>query len=453
MPDDTQPEATPRTRDVVVIGGGLAGITAALHLSEQGNDVHLVEQAPRLGGKLDEITIDGIVIPKAADNFLARRDEVSDLAEQLGLASGLNEPSARSPRIYRDGRLHPLPANVLGIPATDELSATGLISVEGQTRAGLDRTMPDDRTNQDESVGAMVRRRLGDEVLEYLVDPLLGGINAGDTDRLSLASGTPQLAELRALDASLLTAAESTIASRPPSPGPVFRSLRGGLCRLVDAAEDLLRSRPNVSIELNSTAALERDGDRWTVGSVTADSVVIATPAFAAASLVEPFAHGLSQQLALMDYSSVAMAIIVLPEGTLDIDPSVSGILVPRKCGLHVTAISFASHKWPEMAGDGRQILRISVGRRTDARWRDYSDDELTNIIVSDACQILGQEVPRGESGIVRWPQSLPQYDVGHVDWLREVDAAAAEFRGLSLVGAWRNGLGLPAVVASGQSA
>ncbi len=437
---------------VAVIGGGLAGISASLELSARGADVHLIEKTTRLGGKIDEASVDGIVVPKAADNFLARRHEVSDLAQRLGLADDLISPTARSPRIYRDGRLHPLPPNVLGIPASDDLRATGLISAAGNVRALQDRTLPDDRPTADESVGAMVRRRLGDEVLEYLVDPLLGGINAGDSDRLSLESGAPQLAELRAHGPSLLEAAETFVQNRPITPGPVFRSIRGGLCRLVEAAETELRSRPNVTIEMGSAPALRQNGTHWMVGSLGADRVVISTPAPAAASLVQSFAPDLSQRLNTLEYSSVAVAIMVLAPGTLDIDPTISGVLVPRGCGLHVTALSFASHKWPDLTNDDRQIVRISVGRRTDLRWLELSDDELIDVVCADASQVLGQSVPSGEWTIARWPKSLPQYDVGHADWLRSVDTACEEFPGLTLVGAWRNGLGLPAVVASGQS-
>ena len=126
---------------------------------------------------------------------------------------------------------------------------------------------------------------------------------------------------------------------------------------------------------------------------------------------------------------------------------------MPRRCGLYVTAISFASHKWPDIGGDGRQILRISVGRREDTRWTEMTDDELIEVIRSDAAEVLGQHVPAGHWTIARWPKSLPQYDVGHLDWLAEVDSATAELPGLTLVGAWRDGLGLPATVSSGRTA
>lgn len=440
------------THTSVVIGGGFAGIAAAVELSDRGDRVHLIERDSRLGGKVDEVVVGDLTVPKAADNYLARRPEVSGLAERLGLADELIVPAASSPRIYRDGALHRLPPNVLGIPATDELAATGLISAAGAERAALDRTMPDDRPSHDESVGALVRRRLGDEVLEYLVDPLLGGINAGDSDQLSLESGTPQLAELRTHGPSLLDAAAAALAKRPANPAPVFRSVRGGLCRLVDAAEAELRSRANVSIHVDYEATLSRDQEGWAVDGIDADHVVIATPALAASKLLDTIAPDVSTGLTAIDYSSPAVAIIVLAPNTLDVDPAISGILVPRLCGLHITAISFASHKWPDIAGDGRQILRISTGRRNDTRWMNMSDEDLMNVVLADASEVLGQIVPPGKSAIARWPHSLPQYDVGHADWVAGVDSQLSRYPGLSFAGAWRNGLGLPAVVASGQS-
>lgn len=447
---NSQPQPPTTT---AVIGGGIAGLCAALALSARGDAVHLFERTDILGGKIGETTVEGVTVPTGPDAFLARRPEVTDLAIELGLGDQLISPSAGSARIYRDGHLHPLPPNVLGIPATDDLDASGLISPQGAARARQDRSAEDDRTDNDESVGDLVRRRLGDEVLEYLVDPLLGGINAGDSDRLGVEAGVPQIAQLRAMGPSLLASAEATLANRPANPPPVFSSVKGGMNRLVDAAYDQLRERPNVSIHMGTEATLDRSEHGWTVESTEVDHVVIATPAFAAATMVRPFANELADELQSIDYSSVGLALVVLPANTLTLDPSVSGVLIPRLCGHHVTAISFASHKWPDMAGDDRQILRVSVGRRTDERWITMGDDELLEIVRDDVSTILGQPLPSGPSAIARWPRSLPQYDVDHGERIARIDDLTAQLRGVSFVGAWRNGLGLPACVASGRDA
>ena len=447
----TGPEMAGVSRTSAVIGGGISGITAALELSKAGDRVHLFEKAAQFGGKIAETEVNGITIPTGPDNFLARRTEVFELASELGLDDRLISPSAGSARIYRDGRLHPLPPNVLGVPATTELSGTGLISEFGSRRAAEDLAAADDRTVRDESVGSLIRRRLGDEVLEYLVDPLLGGINAGDSDRLSLQSGTPQLAQLRAKHPSLTTAAKMTLDERPPNPGPVFSTIDGGMARLVDHAVSRLTDL-GVTIHLGTNASIDRQADGWSVSSHPADRVVIATPSFVAADLVRGFAPALSGELAGIDYSSVGVTIFVLPPNTLSIDRSISGVLVPRACGFTVTAISFASHKWPAMAGDDQQILRVSVGRRTDARWRQLAEEDLVELVRAEASEILGQAIPPCPSSVALWPQSLPQYDVDHADRVARIERQASQFDGLSFVGAWKSGLGLPACVATGRA-
>jgi oxygen-dependent protoporphyrinogen oxidase len=432
-----------------VIGGGITGLTSALDLSADGRTVHLFEQMDVLGGKIAETSIAGRVVPTGPDAFLSRRPEVTELAASLGLEQMLVSPSAASARIFRDGRLHRLPANVLGVPATIELGSTGLISAAGVERAGADLTAPDDRPRTDESVGAMVRRRLGDEVLEYIVDPLLGGINAGDSDRLSIETGAPQLDVLRQRHPSLIQAAADTLAGANRNAGPVFTSVIGGLNRLIDLAVTELRSRPNVELSLGAPATLTRTEAGWSVSGVEVDNVLITTPAASASSLVRPFAPEASLELDAIDYSSVALAVLVAPRETFAVDASISGVLIPRLAGLTVTAVSFATHKWPELSHDGDHVLRVSIGRRNAREWQRQSDVLLLEKIRADLGHIFDTDVPVGPAVLTRWMNSLPQYDVGHGEKVARVDAAVSNVAGLFLAGAWREGLGLPACVES----
>lgn len=452
MPTVSDQASDRPAQTVAVIGGGITGISAALSLSNAGHTVHLFEAHNALGGKIGEIRLDGRTLPTGPDAFLARRHEFTELATDLGMADELVSPAAGSARIYRNGVLHPLPPNVLGIPATYDLDDTGLLSSEGVARVQHDIDAPDDRPASDESVGDLVRRRLGDEVHEYLVDPLLGGINAGDSDRLSLISGVPQLATLRAKSPSLIEAASQTLAAAPENPGPVFHSIAGGLTRLIERAEDALTTR-GVGIHLGSAASVERVADRWSVSNFEVDHVVLTTPAFTSAGLLSDIAPRAADLLRTIDYSSVGLAVLVLPPDTIDVDASISGVLVPRLCGLHVTAVSFASHKWPQLAADGAQILRVSVGRRTDERWSHLRDDEVLQVIRNDLSEIFGAIVPDSPAALTRWLRSLPQYDVNHAAKIADIDSATAHLSGLTLTGAWRNGLGLPACVAAGQVA
>ena len=441
---------------VAIIGGGITGISAALEALALGADVHLFEADSQLGGKVAEVELDGRILPTAPDAFLARRPEMTDLAISLGLEPSLVSPAAGSPRIFRDGSLYPLPPNVLGIPATAELTP-GLLSAAGIERLSKDLRAGPSKLVDDESAGALVRRRLGDEALEYLVDPLLGGINAGDSDQLSIMSGVPQLATLRDRNPSLIGAAADTLASAPQNPGPVFRSVSGGLSRMVQTAAQKLTTG-GARVHVGSRARIQPDALRWrieseTTESLNADAVVITTPAFTTSQLIATFALDAADALSQIEYSSVALTLLVLPPGTIEIDPQISGVLVPRKAGLHVTAVSFASHKWPALAARGEQILRVSVGRRTHTTWQELTDGELVAEIRSDLAEIFGADIPTGPTHVSRWKDSLPQYDVGHNAKIQTLDRTTQAFDGLALTGAWRSGLGLPACVAAGRTA
>ena len=452
------PESPADLRPIAVIGGGISGLSAAWELTRNGRRVELFERSEKFGGKIDQIDMDGLLLPTGPDAFLARRTEVSSLATEIGLGDSLTSPVARSARIYRDGVLHPLPPNVLGVPATADLSSSGLISTEGAARAAQGPSDDAGRVDTDESVGALVRRQLGDEVLEFLVDPLLGGINAGDSDRLSVEAGVPQLDALRKRGPRLLDAAADTLtaaaAARGSDPAPpVFYSVQGGLSRLVERLVDLLKADPLCNLHTGASPRPVRAGDGWLVGDLDVSDVITTIPAHGSAEFVEEISPVAGDLLRGIEYSSVALTIMTLAPGTIDLDPTVSGVLVPRMLGHNVTAVSFASHKWPDLAVRDRQVLRVSVGRRTDTRWMSMTNDELVSAIEDDLSEIFGVEIASSNTHVTRWMHALPQYDVGHRERIAQLDRTLDELRGLHMTGAWRDGLGLPACVAAGRHA
>lgn len=443
---------------VAVIGGGITGLSAAYQLTKDGHSVALFESSDSFGGKIAESSIDGLNFPTGPDAFLARRPEVIALAEELGLDTALISPAASAARIYRNGRLHPLPPNVLGIPATADVGATGLISPEGAQRASA--TIADDLSavDRDESVGSLVRRQMGDEVLEFLVDPLLGGINAGDSDRLSIVSGVPQIDALRKRDPILLHAAQqalqdAALAVQHTGPRPVFRSIEGGLSRLIDRLVHTLNEADHCELLSDRRASIEQLDDGWRVGGHEFDQIISTIPAFAAAELLDQISPAASKQLRTIDYSSVALTVLTLPPNALAVDKAISGVLIPRSLGFDVTAVSFASHKWPSLSVGGQHMLRVSTGRRTNDGWSHLNDEELVTQIEHDLSEIFSTEVSATNATVTRWMQSLPQYDVGHADVITGLDAALETLPGLHLTGAWRNGLGLPACVGAGRRA
>lgn len=440
---------------IAIIGCGIAGLAAAHHLIDEDVDVHLFEASDRLGGKIATTTLGDEVLPAAADNFLARVPQVSDLANELGLGDELISPTATSAFIYRSGALHGLPPTLLGIPADlDALGRSSLISADGVERARADLQAADDRPEGDESVGDLVRRRLGDEIHEYLVDPLLGGINAGDSDQLSITYGVPQIRAARDRGPSLITAAQG-MRSGIIVGSPVFLSVRGGMQTLIDALEAELSANNSVFVNLNTPIeGVTRSQKGWGVGVGDAafDAVVVALPPSPASTVLSACAPEAAAAFGAIDMSSVAMTVMALAPGSLPVSDDVSGVLVPRLEGLHVTAVSIASNKWPGISE--HQILRVSMGRRTDTRWRDMTTDERLATVIVDLQTIFGCEIHPLDATIVEWIDSLPQYDVDHGKRIDAVESALASAApGVHLAGAALRGLGLPACVQSGRDA
>ncbi len=448
-------------RRVGVVGGGISGLTAALDLAEAGCEVTVFEPAS-LGGKVAFVEHGVSRLPTGPDAFLARRPEMIDLAERLGLGEELVAPQAGQARIFRDGRLHPIPPSVLGVPReVDSLRSSDLLDDRAVTRAAEDLDAAADRPAHDESVGALVRRRLGDDVLEWLVDPLLGGINAGDSDRLSVRSGVPQIDALASRNASLIRSADE-MGSAVATDAPVFLTPEGGLHRLLDALDQRLRSL-GVGFSPTGVDACVRTGVGWSIatprGRHDVDAVLTTTPAPVTAGLFdEATLADAGAALRAIEYSSVALILLEVDLGEAPVEPSMSGVLVPRLAGLDVTAISFADHKWPWLRRESgrRLVLRVSVGRRTNTSWIALDDHSLLDRAVADCSTVLGLDPSRFDTTsaiVTRWRDALPQYDVGHHERVSVVESAAEQTPGLAMTGAWHRGLGLPACVGAAQRA
>lgn len=469
----------------VVVGAGMTGLAAAYELVRGGVEVDLVDAAGRPGGPILTTPFAGVDLDAGPDAFLARVPHAVDLCVELGLGDDLVAPAARHAYLWCDDRLRRFPDGLLlGIPTDlDALAASGIVSPAGVRRAAEDLVRPADgpAPGCDESVGDLIRRRLGPEVLDRLVDPLLSGIFAGDTDRLSLLAGAPQIAAAARPGPSLLDGARAALsaATRPPAAGeappPVFRTLRGGLGRLVDALLDAIGAeRLRLGTELDRLAApagpdrrYRLDGRRTApsggpgVGTgagapveLEADGVVVATPAPAASRLVEVLAPEAAKLLAGIRYASVALASFAVREADVGVPLDGSGFLVPRSAGLLMTACSWASTKFDHLGGDGTARLRVSAGRIDDHRAEALTDAALIEALRADLRTTMGIEAPPLAVRLNRWPASLPQYRVGHLDRLAAIeDEVARVAPGVVVTGAAFRGVGLPACIAQGRGA
>lgn len=464
------------TRHVVVVGAGITGLTAAFTLATRNLGVRLtvLEASDRVGGKVLSTPFAGRPVDCAADAFLARVPDAIELCDELGLSDVLTSPVERSALVWSRGALRPLPTGlVLGVPTDmDALAASGILSREGVARAAedLDRSewmegqpAADPEGAGDQSVGSLVRGHLGDEVFERLVGPLLSGVNAGDADRLSLATGAAQLAAAARRSPSLVAGLraqqrDALDAGADPS-APVFRGIPIGTQALTDLLFARL-STSGVPVHLRRPAlALEPETRGWRVhtaaGIVAADAVVLATPAPISARLLEPVVPDVAAELVALEYASVAMITLAVPRTSVGRQLDASGFLVgsddPLPC---LTACSWASAKWAHLADPEVAILRASVGRFGDAAALELDDDDLVAAVVADLATSIGLSGPPLESRVTRWIDALPQFRPGHLGrvraWRAEVDTGAP---GLVLAGAAYDGLGLPACIRQGRVA
>ena len=459
---------------VVVVGAGITGLTVAHRLAQVLPDtaVTVLEADDRVGGKIRTTPIAGILVDEAADAFLARVPEGLALVRELGLEDQLVTPAERRAFVYRHGALHRFPEGLtLGVPTDlDALRSSGLISAAGLDRAAQDLTAPADGPAGDETVGALVRRRVGDEIFDAFVGPLLSGVNAGDADELSVAAGAPQFAAAVRDQPSLIRGlqAQRAAAAAADPDAPIFYGLRGGTQSLVDAiAARLPAGSVRTGCPATSIARVPTGGfvvattpaAGGAAGRIDADAVVLATPTFVAADLIEPVLPDLAPELRSLAWSSVVLATFAVPRAAIDHALDGSGFLVSEGEGLLMTACSFGSSKWAHWAhwadasdrsdrSDELVVLRVSAGRHHDRRAWELGDDDLRTALLDELRTTIGLHGAPAATRLSRWARALPQYRPGHLERARAwKQQAASEVPGLFLAGAGYFGLGLPACI------
>jgi protoporphyrinogen/coproporphyrinogen III oxidase len=452
-----------RRVDLAVVGGGISGLAAGWIGMQRGADVVVLEAADAPGGKLRTSPVAGIEIDEGADAFLARVPEAARLCREVGLGDDLVSPATGTAYVWTDGALRRLPSEqLLGVPTDlDAVAASGILSAAGVERARADLTAPDDAPSGDEAIGALVRRRLGAEVLDRLVAPLLGGIWAGDCDLLSLRVAAANLAAARDRHTSLIRGAAALRAEaveQGAADGPVFLAPRGGMARLVDALAERLGERLCCG---TPASGLEPDGAGWRLATgdagdpgaershVVADRVVLATPAYVTARLLASIAPQAAAFLSRIDYASVVLTVLVVPREAIDHPLDGSGFLVPQSSGRLLTACSWMTSKWAHLGVDpSTVILRASAGRAGDDRALGATDDELMAALADDLRDTMALHGPPTAVRVSRWERSFPQPRPGHLDAVATAERALAERApGLTMAGAWELGVGLPACI------
>lgn len=440
-------------RHVVVVGGGISGLAAAYAVRQALPDVAItiVEESERLGGKLLTGELGGATVETGADNWLARVPEATRLATAVGL--DLVAPATGRAWVRVGDRLRPLPAGtVRGVPARlGPLARSRVLSPRGLLRAAVEPWLPGRPVTEPVTVGDLVARRLGRQVVERLVDPLLGGVYAGSAADLDLDAAAPDLAVLARAGRSLVRAARARPAPAVPPGAPVFQTVPGGLSTLVAAvagaarAEVLTRARAAAVERLSGAFRVTLAGGR----ALIADGVVVATPGRSAARLLELVVPAAAPPLRDLAYASVALVGLAYPNGALRLPPG-SGVLVPP--GRHlVKAVTFYGQKWPHVATAGTTLIRASVGRAGEPV--DLDDADLVRAVHAELGKLLSTTKQPVDAFVARWDDALPQYALGHLTRVDAIEEAVDAVPGLAVAGAAYRGVGIAACVRSGEAA
>lgn len=456
----------------VVVGAGMAGLAAAETLREAGVRVTVVEPAGRCGGVLETVRHDGWIVERSADCFLAARPEAVALVERLGIAGELTpvDRLVRRALVWHAGRALPAPEGfrLLAPGRRGGILRTPLLSPAGKVRLLLEPLVPVRRSaagagTDDESLESFAVRRLGREVFERLVQPLAAGIWTADPARLSMAAACPEFLAMERESGSLWVGERRRLRSAAEA-GTAgarygqFLTLASGIETLPRRLGERLAAGGVRFVTAAAMAVSRHPAGGWSVAldaapAVAADAVVVAAPAPAAARLLAGVDGRLAADLGGIEYAGSAVVVLGFRRDDVAHPLDASGIVVPRRAGRRILAISFASAKFPGRAPAGHVLLRVFAGGALDPSSLALDDAALESLAHDEAAALLGIRGRPVLSRVERWHGAMPQYHVGHVDRVARIDAALAAHPGLALAGAAYRGVGIPQVIASGQAA
>ena len=473
---------------VIVIGGGIAGLAAAYRLKKllPGLELRLVEAEDRLGGKVltDRVETEygTFVVEGGPDTFISYKPAGIALCRELGIDGRLHGTNTKvhGSSVMKKGKLHKMPEGLTGlIPSKfGPMAATGLISWPGKIRMGLDLFVPPKRDGSDETLAEFVRRRLGNELYERLIEPLMSGIYAGDGEELSLAATFPQLRQSELEHGSLvmgmfatkrknreLAAKAADEAAKARAEGrqvperkkwPAFVTPELGLAEIVEALEKTF-SREELVLGASVTS-IAKEGEEWVARladgrTLRAEALVLAAPSHGAAPLLRPFDATVADALEAIPHASTATLTVAYREKDLPKPFDSYGYVIPKAEGRSILAATFTSTKFPHRAPDGTVLVRAFIGRAGNDAGIDLDEEELLAMVKEELKEVVGITAEPLFHRTFRWPLAMPQYVRGHLDRLATIEAGIAKLPGLALAGNAYRGIGLPDCIASGEAA
>ncbi|WP_442482013.1 protoporphyrinogen oxidase [Aeoliella sp. SH292] len=449
---------------IAIVGGGISGLAAAHRLTELLPDwpIKLFEASSRLGGVLHTEHAEGYLIEHSADNFLTRLPWAKELCERVGIAKELlpTEPSLRRALVVNRGQVVPVPEAFVLMSARKlwPVLTSPVLSAAGKLRLAMEAFVAKRTDSTDESVASFARRRLGREAFEQLVQPLVAGIYTADPELLSMQATLPQFVEMEQKFGSLWRGTRGQASGTDSGAQySAFVAPRGGMGQLVDAIAERL---PPGSVELNT--AIERvqqtDSGAWQLQTtsgqrIEAAAVVIATPAPRAAKLLSLVDEPLSKLLGSIRLASTAIVVLGVERAQVAKPIPGFGFVVPQVEGRQIIAASFSSVKFPDRAPDGRLLIRVFIGGALQPELLERSDAELVSLARQELRELVGLTGEPDLTNVVRWPASMPQYHVGHLDRVMQIEQLTAQHPGLAIAGNAYRGVGIPQCIRSGEQA
>lgn len=451
---------------IAIVGGGISGLAAAFALDERrraGEALQFVvyESGPRFGGVLFTEQVEGCLIEAGPDSFLTEKPWAADLCRRLGIEDQLigSNDGDRKTYILVKGRLVPMPDGLMFMVPTELAPAllTTLFSAATKLRVAREWWYPARQSNGDESVGALVERHYGAEMVDRLADPLLAGVYGGEASQLSARAVLPRFVEMESKYGSLgrgMLAARKNIRQSQPGP-PIFSSLKGGMQQLAEALVG--RLSPDVLRANSPVQAVQRQDRGWVVSAGYAsdqfDGVIVATPANAAAPLLEIASADLASELRAISYSSSVTVALGFGRDVRATLPAGFGFLVPRREGKRLLAATFVHNKFPHRAPIDRALVRCFLGGSRDEQVLQLSDQDILEIVREELRQILGLKAEPLFARTFRWRSAMAQYAVGHLDRLQRIEGLVKQLPGLALAGNGYRGIGVPDCIRSGEAA
>jgi oxygen-dependent protoporphyrinogen oxidase len=464
---------------IVIIGGGVSGISAAHRLVERSAqlmsppEIVLLEATSRLGGVIRTERREGFLLEAGPDSFISEKPEALELAKRLGLASRLIETNDAHRRsfIVRRGRLLPVPEGfqLMAPSRFGPFVTTGIFSWAGKARMALDLVLPRRAAfngNDDESLAQFVRRRLGQEALERMAQPMVGGIYTADPEHLSLRATMPRFLEMEREHRSLISAMwkqrrKGQASDTKGTSGPrysLFLSFDEGMQALVDEIAARLKG---VSVRLNTKVeSLAFDGEtkRWRVRvgneeEISADAVCLALPAYASAKLLREVDASLAEELEAIPYASTATINLAYKRSDIPHPLDGFGFVVPVIEGRSVLACTFSSVKFAGRAPEAHALLRAFVGGALQPEVFALDEEEMVRAVRRDLQQLLGITEPPLFAQVEKWPRSMAQYHLGHIERVGRIRQRLSVHPGIKLAGNAYSGAGIPDCIRSGEAA